>query len=68
MSIYDEALTMKPIEKIHLIDELLKSLDLPNEDIDKLWKKEVEDRIEAYEGGKLKTVSEYDVFAKYKEK
>ncbi|MFA9240506.1 MAG: addiction module protein [Candidatus Paceibacteria bacterium] len=66
MSIYDEAMSMKPLEKIHLIDELLKSLDLPNQNIDELWKREIEDRIKAYDKGEIESVSIDEVFSKYK--
>ncbi len=66
MSIKEEALTMKPIEKIHLIDELLLSLDIPNKDIDKMWEEEVENRVSAYDNGLMKSIPAQDVFAKYK--
>jgi len=38
--------------------------DLQKE-IDDTWKKEVEKRVEAYESGKLKSISAKEVFAKY---
>lgn len=65
MSAREEILSMKPIEKIHLIDELLLSLNLPEKEIDTLWENETESRIEAYNQGKLKAVSESEVFSKY---
>lgn len=34
--------------------------------IDALWRKEVEDRIQAYQDGKLQSVSLADVLAKYR--
>jgi putative addiction module component (TIGR02574 family) len=66
MSIKEEVLTLKPIEKIQLIDELLLSLDLPSKEIDEVWAKEVEKRIEAYDAGLIKSVSSSEVFSKYK--
>ena len=48
MSIVEEALTLKPIERLHLVDELLLSLDIPTKEIDLLWAEEAEKRIEAY--------------------
>ena len=56
------------VEKARLVDQLLSSLDEPDEAIDALWRKEVEDRIQAYQAGKLKSVSLADVLAKYRVK
>jgi len=44
-----KAIKMKPAEKAEIIDRLLQSLDKPDEQIDRLWKKEAEERIDAYE-------------------
>lgn len=62
MSVNEEALSLPPIEKIHLIDELLLSLDLPSKELDEIWSQEVEERIKAYDKG----ISETEVFAKYR--
>ena len=45
------------VEKARPVDQLLSSLDEPDEAIDALWRKEVEDRIQAYRAGELKSVS-----------
>jgi hypothetical protein len=50
-----------------LIEELISSLDLPDKKLDALWVKEAEDRINAYEQGKIKAVSLEKVLEKYKE-
>ena len=63
--ILKEALTLKPAQKAELIDSLLSSLDKPDKEIDKLWAKEAESRIDAYERGKIKAVSLKKVFEKY---
>ncbi len=65
MSIVEEALTLKPIERLHLVDELLLSLDIPTKEIDFLWAEEAEKRIQAYNQGNVKTLSSQEVFAKY---
>ena len=65
MSIVEEALTLKPIERLHLVDELLLSLDIPTKEIELLWAKEVEKRINAYEQGEAKALSSQEVFSKY---
>ncbi len=65
VSIVEEALTLKPIERLHLVDELLLSLDLPTKEIDLLWAEEAEKRIKAFNLGEVKTLSAQEVFAKY---
>ena len=60
-----QALTLKPTERAELIDKLLSSLDKPDKDIDELWAREAERRIDAYEGGKIKAVALEKVLKKY---
>jgi putative addiction module component (TIGR02574 family) len=55
--ILQKVLTLKPVEKAELIDKLLSSLDMPDKELDELWAKEVEDRITAYEQGKIKAIA-----------
>ena len=64
-SIFEEALALSSFEKAQLIDRLLLSLDKPDKEIDELWAKEADDRIEAYDHGKLKAVSLEKVLQKY---
>jgi putative addiction module component (TIGR02574 family) len=64
--ILDRAMALPAVEKARLVDQLLSSLDEPDEAIDALWRKEVEDRVQAYQTGKLKSVSLSDVLAKYR--
>jgi putative addiction module component (TIGR02574 family) len=64
--IIDRALELPVEEKARIVDELLSSLNEPDEAIDALWRKEVEDRIEAYNSGKLRSVSLEEVLAKYR--
>jgi putative addiction module component (TIGR02574 family) len=61
-----EALTLKPSEKAQLIDKLLSSLVKSDKEIDELWAKEVEERIEAYDQGKIKAISLEKVLEKYR--
>ena len=61
-----EALTLKPAEKAELIDKLLSSLDKPDAQIDDLWAKEAENRIDAYELGEIKAVTLKRVLERYK--
>lgn len=64
--IIDRALELSVEEKASIVDELLSSMNEPDEAIDALWRKEVEDRIEAYNSGKLRSVSLEEVLAKYR--
>ena len=65
-SILKEALTLKPSDKAQLIDKLISSLDKPDKEIDELWAKEAEDRIDAYDQGNIKVVSLEKVLQKYR--
>ena len=65
-NIFKEALILKPSEKAHLVDKLLQSLDRPDKKIEKLWAEEIEDRIDAYDNGQIKSVSLEEVLRKYK--
>lgn len=64
--ILKEAMRLPANERASLADHLLSSLDQPDEHIDALWRKEVEDRINAYQSGKLKAVSLDEVLSKYR--
>ena len=61
-----EALVLPVKEKSELIEQLIKSLDRPDPDIDDLWKKEVENRIDAYNKGELSSISLQEAVEKYK--
>lgn len=64
--ILKEISALSPKEKAQIVDALIKSLNEPDEDIDRLWEQESESRIDAYEKGQLKSVSVNEVFSKYK--
>ena len=66
-NVFKEALTLKPSEKAQLIDKLISSLDKSDREIDELWAKEAEDRIDAYDLGKIKAVSLEKVLKKYRQ-
>ncbi len=63
--ILDRALMLPDREKAQLVDELLSNLDKPDDDIDRLWREEIKDRIKAYESGKIKSLSLKQVLSKY---
>jgi len=54
-----------PIEiKIQLIDTLLKSMHPSQAEIDELWAKEAERRVDQIKSGEVKTISGKEVFKK----
>ena len=63
--ILTEISPLKPVEKLRLVDEILNSLNRPDSELDKLWAQEAESRIDAYDAGKLSSVSAVEVFKKY---
>jgi len=65
-NILKEVLTLKPSEKAQLIDKLISSLDKSDKEIDELWAREAEDRIDAYDQGKIKAISLEKVLQKYR--
>ena len=64
--IVKDVLKLSPLERANLVDHLLSSLDQPDENIDNLWRIEVEDRIKAYKSGKIKSVVLEEVLSKYR--
>ena len=58
-----KALNLKPVDKIHLVETLLESLDKPDPEIEKRWIAESEARYKAYRRGDIKAVS-YDTVKK----
>ena len=60
--ILENALNLKPLDKIGIIEGLLKSLDEPDKAIDEIWAIEAEKRIKAYRNGKLKGVEFSEIF------
>lgn len=63
--ILQKALELPTIERANLADHLLSSLDQPDEQIDALWREEVETRINAYRSGKIRAVPLKEVLSKY---
>jgi putative addiction module component (TIGR02574 family) len=58
-----EALELPPIERASLVEEILSSFDFPaRREIDALWAQEAEERIDAYEAGKMQASPAQAVF------
>lgn len=56
------ALHLKAEERFLIVDELLKSLDKPDKEIDVIWEDEAISRLKAYNEGKMETVTEEEFF------
>jgi putative addiction module component (TIGR02574 family) len=63
--VLSKALELSAIERANVAELLLFSLDKVDPNIDSLWVKEVNSRIEAYQKGDINTVSIDEVFDKY---
>ncbi|MCH8558365.1 MAG: addiction module protein [Balneolia bacterium] len=61
-----EALVLPDREKSELIEQLISSLDRPDPELDALWAKETESRLDAYDQGRLTSVSLQEAVSKYK--
>ncbi len=61
--IFEEALDLHVTEKFLLIEELLKSLDKPDIEINKVWEEEAQKRLDLYKQGKIEALSEEEFFS-----
>jgi putative addiction module component (TIGR02574 family) len=57
-----EALNLPPSERAELAEQLFSSLDISQNELDRLWAKEADSRIDAYERGQIKTISAQHIF------
>ena len=62
--ILNKALELSPDEKISVVDGILKSLDEPSANLDKIWADESEKRLRAYRSGNLEGIPMEEVFKK----
>jgi putative addiction module component (TIGR02574 family) len=61
--VLDGALGLPPVERAALVEEILASFDFTSrEEIDSLWAKEAEDRIDAYGRGEIKATTASKAF------
>ena len=62
--IEQEVLSLPSDERLALVDKLISSLNLPTQvDVDKVWAKEAERRIEELDSGKVKGIPGDIVFS-----
>lgn len=63
--ILNQALALSVQERIELVDKLLESLGLSNEDVNNIWAAEAEDRVHMYEQGKIAARPVSETLKKY---
>ena len=68
-NIFKEAVQLNPIDRAELIQRLFCSFDeTSNRQIEENWKTEVEDRVSAYESGKIPADTMENVFGRLSKK
>ncbi len=60
-----QAIELKPVERIKLVEAILYSLDKPDPDIEKSWIAEAEARYEAYKKGELQATDWNEIKKRY---
>jgi len=60
--ILQQALKLKPRERVSVVEGLLKSLDEPDSTIDDIWAEEAEKRLKAYRAGNLEGIASDNIF------
>ena len=58
--------SLTDVEKLHLVDVILRDLDSPDPEIDSIWADEARKRWNAYKSGKIQSLSYQDVMSKFK--
>jgi len=64
-AVINQAVDLSSLERALVAEQLLLSLDQPDTEIDGLWGKVAEERIDALERGELRKVPADTVFGKY---
>ena len=57
-----EALQLNPQERYIVVESLLKSLDIPDENVDTVWADEAEKRLQNFRDNKVQTIPFEEVF------
>jgi len=61
----DNALRLDDSDKLSLIEELYRSLDKPDPEVDEAWLNEAKKRLQAVREGKARLIPMSEVFGKY---
>lgn len=63
--VLEEALHLSPLERAEVIEKIFASFSFPSRRAnDAAWAKEAEDRIDAYDAGRLASTSAREIFAR----
>jgi len=65
-SVFKDALQLRPAERLLLIEMLSKSLNQPDEKIEKIWSDESEKRYQALEENRVKSITINEIIERYK--
>jgi putative addiction module component (TIGR02574 family) len=57
-----KVLSLKPQERYAIVEAILRSLDQPDEEIEKIWKEECDRRVLAIKEGRLGTIPYEEIF------
>jgi putative addiction module component (TIGR02574 family) len=60
--ILQQALKLNSMERLSIVEGLLKSLDEPDSTIDDIWAEEAEKRLNAYRAGNLEGIASENIF------
>lgn len=60
--ILESALKLRPAERFAVVEGLLRSLDVPDPALDRIWAEEALHRLKAYRAGQLKSVPMEEIF------
>ena len=64
--VLDQALELSVQDRTLVVEQLLMSLAVPNQELGAVWAAECEARLDAYQRGDIKALSLQEVLAKYK--
>lgn len=57
---------LSPLERVRLIDKVVRDTIKPDAEVENIWIKEVEARWQAFENGEVEKVPYHSVMAKYR--
>lgn len=60
-----QALKLNPAERFDVVDQILRSLDRPDPEIDRIWLEEAERRLRAYREGRVKGIPAEEIFGEF---
>lgn len=61
-ALLDKVINLSPNDRFVFIEEVLKSLDTPNAELDKIWVNEAKKRLQAYRDKKISGIAMEEIF------